>query len=245
MAKIDDWAFSFAIPALSGVFATLLTHPLDTIVVHKVNKSPLTFTPSVLYRGLFPACGQALLIYGSMLGTYTVARDDFNLSVASAAAVSALPESLIKGPLEAIKNRSQVGKAWPRAWRARCELLLKGTLAMMCREVPGNMLYFGSYEYLRSNSVPPLIAGAAAGGAFCFVLPLEAVRVQIVSGRPFKDVEPNVNGFIPYVFRAVVVTSILFATFEAISDQFDTDGAGRSHSLGQRTKDEAFVDKPL
>ena len=64
-----------------------------------------------LYRGIGPACLQATMIYGAMLGTYEIARQDFGLSVYTAAATAAIPESMVKGPMEAIKNRSQILKS--------------------------------------------------------------------------------------------------------------------------------------
>jgi hypothetical protein len=174
-----------------------------------------------LYRGIGPACFQATMIYGAMLGTYEIARQDFGLSVTAAAAAAAFPESMVKGPMEAVKNRSQVlGSQWPKTIAARAKIIGAGTFGMLCREVPGNILYFGAYEYVRSDlGLSPLIAGACAGAAFCVVLPIDAMRAQIVTGRSFRKLEPTYRGLLPYVVRAIAITSILFTSFEAIADQ--------------------------
>ena len=51
--------------AVAGVFAVALTHPLDTLTIHRQTNRRIQFTPTVLYRGgLPPALFQAAIIYG-------------------------------------------------------------------------------------------------------------------------------------------------------------------------------------
>ena len=52
--------------AVAGVFAVALTHPLDTLTIHRQTNRRIQFTPTVLYRGLPPALFQAAIIYGVM-----------------------------------------------------------------------------------------------------------------------------------------------------------------------------------
>ena len=193
------------------------------MTIHRVasNTKGTSLKMTQLYRGIGPACLQATIIYGAMLGTYEIAREDFGLTVYTAAAVAAIPESMVKGPMEAIKNRSQILKSqWPSSIAARGKIIGAGTFGMLCREVPGNVLYFGAYEWVRSElGFSPLIAGACAGAAFCVVLPIDAMRAQLVTGRSFRNLEPTYRGLLPYVARAIAVTSILFASFEAIADR--------------------------
>ncbi len=122
----------------SGVIATALTHPLDTWAVHRQTGRPLIFTPRNLYRGISPACFQASLIYGVFLGSYEYARNPQGLDfgIIGAAAASAIPESIVKGPLEALKNMRQTGTKLPRPILTAGALrLLAATGGILAREV--------------------------------------------------------------------------------------------------------------
>lgn len=213
-------ALQFGVPAVSGVVATVLTHPIDTYAIHRMTGRAIeSFRIPVLYRGVVPAVGQAVFIYGAMLGTYEMMRS-LDFSVVSAATLSAFPESLVKGPLEIIKNRRQTKKRWPQKMSSRLRLLGLGTFGMLCREMPGNIAYFQAYEWARHRNYSPMFAGAIAGAAFTAIAyPIDAMRAQYVTGTSLKNVYPTFRGVQPYLFRAVAVTSILFGSFEFIASQ--------------------------
>merc|ERR1712046_175339 len=102
-------------------------------------------------------------------------------SVFAASAVSALPESAVRGPLEALKNLQQVGSA-KVGYQQYISIFFKGTLGTLIREVPGNVTYFSTYMWARSNDVHPWCAGALTGAAYTIVCqPLESMRAQIVT----------------------------------------------------------------
>ena len=231
---MNDALYIFAASSAAGVTATVATHPLDTIVVHKQTGRALPAgiwrQPRVLYRGLGPACLQAVAIYGAMLGTYEIARQKYHLGVVAAAAVSAVPEALVKGPLETVKNLRQTKIAHPRGGLALT--LARGTAAMMAREIPGNIAYFWAYEAVRGDGRPqhapwyrrPLAAGCAAGTAFALaVYPIDSARTQIVTGRRLRDVRPTYRGFLPYLCRATSLTAVLFWAYEKITDSLARD----------------------
>ena len=204
--------------ALAGVFAVALTHPIDTWVVHRQTSRNLIFTPKVLYRGIVPALSQAALIYGIMLGTYEHLSTQYNYSHAVAGAISAIPESLIKGPLEAIKNNKQTNRpALPPGLEARTRFLFWSIGGMLLREVPGNVAYFCTYEECRKQGINPFLSGCAAATAFtALVYPLDAIRAQKVTGKATKF---TFKGVVPYWIRGMAVTGILFATYESITDR--------------------------
>jgi len=94
--------------ALAGVLATAVTHPLDTAAVFRQTGRALPVSIGLYYRGPGPACIQGALIYGAILGGYEVLRG-IGWNLIPAAAASALPESLVRGPLDALKNLRQTG----------------------------------------------------------------------------------------------------------------------------------------
>ena len=211
----------------AGIFATVLTHPLDTFVVHRQTGRRLgSWSLPVLYRGVGPATAQAAVIYGAMIGTYEWFRQKKQFSIPAAAALSAVPESLVKGPLECLKNLKQTGRRLPGTAAGRLRLLCLATLAMCAREVPGNVAYFGSYELARERNFGPLASGATAGAAFtALVYPIDAIRTQVISGC--ARLKPTYAGCLPYLVRAVTITSVLFASYEYVAD-----AAGVTRSLG-------------
>ena len=202
--------------ALAGVFAVACTHPVDTWVVHRQTSRTLELRPSILYRGLYPALGQAALIYGVMLGTYEHLSSTYGCSPAVAGALSAIPESIIKGPLEGIKNNKQTNRpALPAGFAARLDFLFWSTSGMLLREIPGNVAYFCTYEYCRKkHELSPFVSGAAAATAFtALVYPLDALRAQKITGKVPMF---TLKGVVPYWIRGMLVTGILFATYEKL-----------------------------
>ena len=230
--------------ASAGVIATALTHPLDTWAVHRMLNRPVELKLSVLYRGVGPACLQSAAMYGAMLGSFGYCREHLGWSMLISAMVSAVPESLVKGPLETLKNVRQIGGVGSVPLR----LMARGTLGMLAREIPGNVAYFGSYELVRgtpkevevwkndegrraeeavhtmsiaSLSRSPFIAGVAAATAFtALVYPIDAMRAQmIVNNVPLTPaglatLRPTYRGALPYLTRVVFLTGFLFSTFE-------------------------------
>ena len=214
------WWLRLVVPSLAGITATFATHPIDTFVVHRMIGSKEMLSLSKLYRGVIPACAQATVIYSCMLGTYEFCRGPLSYTIPLAACVAAIPETLVKGPLETIKNRSQTKKVWPQSLKGRLRLLSLGTLGMLCREVPGNVAYFWTYEYVCRQGYSPMVGGAAAGAAFTgLVYPIDAMRAQFVTGRSILHLRPTYRGVAPYLVRAMAVTSALFSSFQFIADR--------------------------
>ena len=164
-----------------------------------------------------------------MLGTYEIAREHFGLGVAAAALASAVPESMVKGPLETLKNLSQTAVR-PVSLPAT---LFRGTAAMLLREVPGNVAYFWTYERIRGEgrhashwTRSPLLAGVGAGAAFALaVYPIDSIRAQVVTGCQWRDVRPSYRGFGPYIVRAMAITGALFGTYERVRRGVANDDA--------------------
>ena len=125
---------SFAIPAVAGVFAAAVAHPVDLFVVASqtgqkaqtmlaLRKQPVR----TLSRGIWPSLLQAVIVYPFMFGTYDYARSRGN-SIAVSGVAAALPETAVKGPLESIKNLQQM--VVPVTARA----IARGTALMGARE---------------------------------------------------------------------------------------------------------------
>ena len=205
--------------AAAGVVAVAVTHPLDTWVVYQQTGRRLPSvraSPGVLFRGLPPALVQASIIYGAMLGSYEWLRGEHGVSVVAAAALSAIPESMVKGPLEAVKNMRQTQQCLPRLPSvAALRLAGVGFAACLARELPGNIAYFYSYEEARRRGWGTVVAGAAAATGFALCsYPFEVLRAQLVTGAKR---EWTLRGMGPYLLRGIAVTSCLFTAYEAFN----------------------------
>jgi hypothetical protein len=176
-----------------------------------------SLAPQVLYRGLVPAILQASIIYGVMFGSYEILRGDFGMSIIAAGGLSAIPESAVKGPLEAIKNLYQTKQALSASKQALSKQALTAFWSCLAREVPGNIAYFYCYEESRRRNFSPALSGAAAATGFTMAsYPLEALRAQTATGAKR---ELTLRGIGPYWLRGVAVTACLFSAYEHFNEE--------------------------
>jgi hypothetical protein len=204
MIKIDGHAFVCS--AIAGVLSTAIAHPFDTIAVYMSTNRPLPHSCSSLYRGLGPAIFQGAVIYGALLGGYETLLS-LGLPMLIASALSAVPESLLRGPFEAIKNLQQTEHVPDGGWKGRARTILIGTLGTLGREVPGNIVYWHTQSYVRSHGGASWLAGAITGVTYTLaVYPIESMRTQMVTG--VKKMRPNYRGLGSYFIRAVLMVRL-------------------------------------
>ena len=87
---------------------------------------------------------------------------------------------------------------------------------MACREIPGNALYFTAFALAleRQRCGPDsflgnALAGSVAGATWSlFLHPVDALRVQYVTGRPL---ELTFRGIGPSIARGTAAATIYFA----------------------------------
>jgi hypothetical protein len=165
----------FGIAAAAAACATAVTHPLDTLITQA--QAGVQWTPRALYRGFALACAGNALSYGLLIGIYSSWRESGH-DLATAAAASACAESVLRGPFDALKVLRQIGVETGKA-----RAVVKGTLATLARELPGNVVYFSTYETLRGPTfLEQAFAGFAAGAAIAAVgFPLDTLRVRWVA----------------------------------------------------------------
>ena len=153
-------------------------------------------------------------MYGLLLGTYESFRAD-GWSLPLASVISTLPESIVRGPLEAIKNMQQTLRKPSGTELAM--VLLKGTVGTWVRETPGNLVYFSSFDYFRKyTDVSTLTAGAATGALLAAaVYPIEAMRTQYVTG--IRPIRPTFRGGLPYMGRSITMVAGTMVAYKLIS----------------------------
>ena len=121
--------------------------------VFRATERPLPRNPLAFFRGIGPASLQGALVYGVLLGAYESFRTaGFSLPVASG--ISTVFESIVRGPLEVIKNLQQtvLRPTGPQL----AMTMINGTVGTAIREIPNNLLYFGCFEFFRQRKVAVL-----------------------------------------------------------------------------------------
>ena len=99
-------------------------------------------------------------------------------------------ETIARGPLEAVKNMVQLQQ------RINLRRVAKASGVMLCREVPGNIAYFTTYEMARAHGAGALVSGALAGVTFAFLtFPIDTIRTQVAAGQRPRPSYRGVSGF--------------------------------------------------
>lgn len=200
----------FVYSAMAGATGTAVSHPFDTWAVFRATNRPLP-TPLAFYRGVTVSCTQNALVYGVLLGTYEKLISEHGFSWYTASLVSTIPEAAVRGPLEAWKNMQQT--LYRPVGEELVRMLGKATFGTWIRECPGNLIYFGAFDYLRNSTDCSTIVAAALTGALfgAVVYPLEAIRTQVATGKPIRF---TYRGAMPYIGRSVTMITCTFTAFK-------------------------------
>ena len=224
---------------ISGMCGILLSHPLDSIKVHKQLNHNLPFTYSFhnLYKGISSPLLGIGLEKSIVFGTYSYCKKQ-NLNTPLSGAISGLLASLIVSPYERFKILKQSNQPIENI---KINSLFKGLSATFTREVPGFAIYFSTYEKLKStyinkyNTVLPLpcsflFGGMSGGLAWTFIYPQDRIKTIMQSNKDkgnfiqiFKNLYENggiktlYSGFSFAMGRALLLHSGTFCMMEYLN----------------------------
>ena len=211
----EHYLMPFVYSAAAGAIGSAISHPFNTWAVFRSTNRPVPWgTPLAFYRGLAPASLQGAIVYGVLLGTYEKLVKVYGFEWYTAALISTVPESIIRGPLEAVTNMQQTLHRPTGA--ALVKTLAKGTFGTWVRECPGNLVYFGAFDYIRSNTDSSTLVASTVTGALygAVVFPFEAMRAQVSTGSPIRF---TYQGAMPYIGRCVTMIPGTFVSFKILS----------------------------
>lgn len=171
------------------------------------------------------------LTFGVLFGTFDllhkpVSENGFGLGLIAAAAAASIPEAALRGPMEALKNMQQVSRSdvfsFPR--------LGKATTAMLCREVPGNIVYLGTYTAMKDRAGRSSFeAGACAGVAYAIsIYPIDSVRTQIATGA--EIIRPTYRGVSTFALRIGSYGALMFCMNEYLHSRIGLQWASSSNT---------------
>jgi len=181
--------------ALAGGAGKIVEHPFDTAKVRLQLGQPLPTSLREAYRGLpaplLSGCAETSTLFTVRSSVVSALGDSSWARVVGSAAAGAAV-SLFLCPMELLKCRRQAaGDNWPGWWRTVRNLgpvgLYAGYTPTLVREVPGTVVWFGSYDYCkkqldsrRCSDWNSAWAGALAG--FCYwgcVFPVDTIKTEI------------------------------------------------------------------
>ena len=208
--------------ACVGLSQTLTGHPLDTIKVLIQNGHRWRgLSPRDYYRGWrFPLISSTLFnctVFPMYERSKKYTDSSIGAGMAAGVAVTPVVYAFDVGKiLQQTKQPINMG-AFSRS---------KGFTATGVREVAAMGSYFGSYDYLRGQGLPPLAAGGAAGLInWTLTYPIDVVRSrQIAQGISMRDaigLGHLWKGYTACAVRAVLVNGVSFWVYEKVKSSLD------------------------
>ena len=215
--------------AVAGVCGAVVGQPFETIKIRSqlqisyfAKTGGLGHVVRDMFRGLssqiaIQVLGNCALfgVYESIKSILHIPHDEFCGVAAGAAGVV---EASLYTTLERIKSLHQCRV--PNAVEVALRDPLKGAIPMFAREIPGNVIYLGTFSYLtQEKKISAAWAGGAAGLAYWSLLyPIDVWKSHVQMGRPlsFLDVKSLYRGFFWCVVRSVPVSAAIFHTYDKI-----------------------------
>ena len=200
--------------AISGISQTLIGHPFDTYkVLIQNNKSIIKINPMC---GITYPMISGIISNSVVFGTNENMKK-YNIPPMISGGISGVLVSPIVYFFDIFKLNSQVYQD-----KINWEILYKtkyGKTTTFFREIFAFSIYFQTYDTMKKNNFPILIAGGMAGLTnWTFTYPLDVIRNrEIALNINFKEAYKMGNLFKGYGFcatRAILVNSAGFYVFE-------------------------------
>lgn len=210
---------SFIAGSISGFFQIIVGHPLDTYKVWLQTNQINKIKPNLnnLYRGIrYPLYSNCLLTSILFCSNDYVSGYCKNQWITGA--FSGIATSIICCPVDVFKITSQ-NKV------LRNISYIRGYTPTLYREILGNSIYFGGYDYLYNKTkYSSFVSGGLAGVASWFIThPIDTVKTRIQSYRVDTIKQAlllgNIwNGVGFSITRAFIVNSVGFYVYQNILD---------------------------
>ena len=200
----------------SGIVQTCVGYPFDTIKTWRQGNVGYSITVRNLYRGMtYPLLQNTIQVSTVLYTNHLIKKLTNDVYVSSF--TSGLISSLIICPLETFKIYEQqhikyilTGKEFIRTYRniGWC----------ICREIPGNMIYFISYDTMKKHDLPIFYSGGIAGLlSWVIVHPLDTIKTRMQSGNYTLKAALRTSlmpGILASSIRGFIVNSIGLSVYE-------------------------------
>jgi solute carrier family 25 carnitine/acylcarnitine transporter 20/29 len=200
---------------ISGTSQVIAGHPFDTLKVNIQNNNLKLFTLNFknLYQGIsYPLVTNSITV-SIQFGVYSkLKNNNFNEIISSAGA--GFVTGFMSSPIDRFKIKKQI------LAKDIYAKPFKGMSLTLLREVPANIIYFGTYNYLRNNKFNILLSGGIAGFlSWLITYPIDVIKTRIQSDK-YINIKSAImkknfyKGLTPCLLRAIFVNSIGFYVYE-------------------------------
>lgn len=180
----------FVSGAFAGLVVDVVLYPIDTLKTRMQSKKGFLATGGFrgVYKGLSAVSIGSVPSAAIFFGAYEGTKNHGSLSVHGnqllGSIVGESAASLVRVPLDTLKQRMQVGQfvSLRSAFAGfRLGESFSALPATLLRDIPFAALQMLLYEHLKSHNLPIWMSGLAAGGASGFLTtPLDVVRTRLM-----------------------------------------------------------------
>tara|TARA_B110000037_G_scaffold216297_1_gene275072 strand:+ start:379 stop:1041 length:663 start_codon:yes stop_codon:yes gene_type:complete len=208
---------------ISGLFQTIIGHPLDTLKTWSQNGNSLKkpkLTINNLYKGIkYPLIQNPIAISSIFYSNYITKKYTNNEYVSGG--VAGITSGIISTPLDKYKIMQQQNIQYVFNKKNFLQSY-KNLPIMLIREIPACIIYFSSFQYMKEQNIPTFISGGIAGVASWFLTyPVDTIKSRMQSGsyRTIKEAYQQkylYRGLNSCLARAFIVNSFGLYIYDKI-----------------------------
>jgi hypothetical protein len=144
---------AFAAGALTGVIASMITHPIDVIKIHTQMQTPFiaelkTYGPKLFYRGYSKSFSKSIAGATLVFPLYDISKQHIS-NITVAAIFSALISTILIQPLDYMKTRHVYGQSFSHGFHPT--KYYKGLSVNLLRIIPHFIITMNVIEYIKAN----------------------------------------------------------------------------------------------
>ena len=214
--------FDFIAGGIVGIAQIIIGHPLDTIKVLIQNKQKWKNLPiKNYYKGSKYPFISSFIFNATVFPIYERTLDYTNSHF-----LSGVLGGIIISPVMQIFDLAKVKNQTNKKLNINILLKNKGIYMTFLRETTAVGIYFGSYNYFKSEKYSPFIAGGYAGICnWAFTYPIDVIRsrqlsqnISVLEAYKYGNLW---KGFTPCMLRAFLVNSTSFYIYEFLKKKWD------------------------
>jgi len=199
---------------------TIISHPFDTLKTWRQNTTLKTpnFTIKNLYKGIkYPFMQNCFVTTTSLSTNFYFKKKTGNIYISSF--LSGIITTVISCPLDTFKIAEQQQITQKITFSKLIEAY-KNLPISLARKVPGNVIFFSTYEKMKQNNLPFFVCGSIAGcSSWSFTYPIDTVKTRMQSGS-YSSIYDAIKegkfyrGFSVCLCRAILVNGFGLFVYE-------------------------------
>ena len=216
----------FIAGGVSGLFQTIVSHPLDTIKTYnQVNiRDKINFRKFNYFNGIIPSLMISMTTTSITFGVnYTQAKHYNYDNHYKTGMVAGIVNAIFINPMENYKVMHQAQTYCKQTNLNSIKNMNKGFNVTLLREIIANSLYFGMYNDLKKQTSIFNAGGIAGVASWLFTYPLDVIKSRVQSSdityiAAIKK-KKLWTGLSYCLLRAYIGNAVGFTVYEYISNQ--------------------------